>query len=210
MAGAGSELQVSGTRIEANVASSAGSALFLQQGNAFAQIENSFIVENDGSSVFYLSDPSSGPPLATHLTLLQSTVAANVNTSHVFNLNTEGTLQIGRNLINDDASTPVMFQTGSYTPAQSCNFVHESASIAPLDATSVQSTSPGFVNAGSGNYHLTSTASPTDRCAANAIYSSLDYDRQQRPVNAPLPDTAGPFDMGADEWSASLFADGFE
>lgn len=204
-------LTVSQTRILDNVATTHGSAIYMQSQNAMAHIENALIVGNTGTSVIYSSDPMSSPPLATHIDLLAVTIADNPNATRVIELNSDGTAFLGRTIVNAGGAVPVADYDGSNEPVVECGFVHNSSMLTIGSGTTVSST-PGFLDAMNGDYRLdiTSFVGAVDRCAADARYESIDLDGNSRPFDAPLGDVLGPFDVGAFEGNDIFFADGFE
>ena len=204
-------LIVSRTRVLDNVATSRGSAVFMQNRNATARIENALFAGNDGSSVVFSSDPASATPLPTHIDLLGVTFVDNPNATRVIELNADGTAFLGRTIVNADPGVRVAQFSGSNDPVIECSFLHESTSLTIGADTTISST-PGFLDAMSEDYRLdiTSFVGAVDRCPADAQYSTVDLEGVSRPFDAPLGDTLGPFDVGAYEGNDIGFKDGFE
>ena len=92
-----------------------------------------------------------------------------------------------------------------------CNVFHSQAGVSTdYDTLTSFTATPGFVDAAAGNYRLRPDAWAIDRCPANGDFLPIDHAFSLRPVDSPLGDIAGPFDVGAHEWAPMLFADGFE
>ncbi len=83
---------------------------------------------------------------------------------------------------------------------------------ANIDAASTGLTgkNPGFVDAAGGDFHLQRSGWAVDACAASGFFNDHDHDLNPRPIESEEEFHAGPFDVGAFEWTYDLFRDGFE
>ena len=203
-----SEAQIDGAWFEGNSVTGAGSALLVENGGQ-ATVENSVLTDNHGSSLLQVSRISHG---TGQLWLLASTVSGNSSTNAVIDIDLQGSLSLGRSIIQ--SAVPVLGRDASNNGYQlTCNLLHEQASVAAnIDAasTSLTGKNPGFVDAAGGDFHLLSIGWAVDACAASAFFNAHDHDLGARPIDAPVTNLAGPFDVGAFEWSYDLFRNGFE
>ena len=210
VAGFNAGVTISGAMVRDNSATSGGSALLVTQESIVA-VTDSFLIDNAGPSVVEVSPGSSIPPRAASVYLAASTLAGNTGLVAAVRLNDEGVATFNRMLVNADPAVPVMSKgAGSPDPTYFCNLFHSSAGINGEDALTAFNTNPGFINAGGSDYHLIANGNAVDRCPADAYLLPKDYDLDPRPIDAPLANLAGPYDVGADEWSPVFFRNGFE
>lgn len=205
-------VQISATRIEGNQATGGGSAYLAMTNEAALISLNNVIVNNTGASVVEISPSGAAVPRRAEVWMLADTIADNSGGAAVINANSEGRVMLGRTIVHAEPTLPVLRRTGLLTNAQMhCNIFHSSTDFSSSeDALTAIIATPGFVNAGAGNYRLHSDAWAIDRCPANSSFFPVDHDYFPRPVDSPLIDIHGPFDVGAYEWNPLLFADGFE
>lgn len=151
--------------------------------------------------------------------LFADTIADNTLVTAVIDIAPGGSTQLGHNIIQAEGGIPVLNrESGNTNVALDCNLLHEEASVAAeIDAASHTLTgkNPGFVDAVGNNYHIVESLAfaAVDACAAPILTfdgSERDYERNQRPVDANIPDLAGSYDVGAYELNYDLFGDGFE
>lgn len=207
----GGKLVVRGSYLERNSAQR-GSAITVQSGNARVEVHNSVVAENqDGESVFLVRQPTAGgPDFRAHLLLSQSTVTRNLNATRVIEINDPGTVRVSHSIIQETAAMPVFDRPAAYLPETDCSMLHEIASAGSVDPHTFAFSMPGFVDAAAGDYRLRPTSEATDRCPANAGNAPFDFEGDPRPLDGPLPNFPGPYDIGFDEYSDRIFADGFE
>ncbi len=212
--GAGTFARVSGTRLEGNRASAGGSAYYVAQGEAELWSMNNVIVGNTGASAVEISPGFVVVPRTASVELFSDTLAGNSGGAAVINANAEGHVSLTRTIIHADPALPVLRRTGSPVEAQAqmhCNMFHVITGVNDRDPLTKINNDPGFIDAASGNYHLSPDAWAIDLCPSLKVTTfDIDHDLHLRPVNSPLPDIHGPFDVGAYEWNPSLFQDGFE
>jgi predicted outer membrane repeat protein len=169
-------------------------------------IRNSFLHRNTGST--HLIEITSSH---AELQLLQATVSGDASVAAIAALGQGSSLLLGRTIVTAPATTAVVVAESSASIEVDCSLLHESVSLgAALDLQSVIFDDPGFVDAAAGDFRLRSDAESTDRCDFDARYPSWDFQLEPRPQRAALPKAFGPYDIGADEWSATLFRDGLE
>lgn len=204
--------QVWMTRIEGNHADSGGSAYFALNNEAVLASESNVIVKNTGASTVEISPGSGAPPRVARVWLLADTIADNSGGGAVINANAEGHVTLGRTIVHAVPSLPVLLRAGPLSNAEMhCNVFHSQAGVSSdYDTLTSFTATPGFVDAAAGNYRLRPDAWAIDRCPANGDFLPIDHAFSVRPVDSPLGDIAGPFDVGAHEWTPMLFADGFE
>lgn len=207
----GADVTVSGTRIEGNTAAQGGSAYLARRQNARLRSANNVIVGNTGASVVEISPASATAPRAASVLFLGDTLADNVDAVQVVAAHAEGQVAFGRSIVNASAAVPVATCSACVTQVtMHCNVFHSETNVAHRDGITSINANPGFVNAAAGNYRLHSAAWAIDWCPENTGFLPFDHEFSPRPVNSPLPDVSGPYDVGAYEWNANLFQDGFE
>jgi len=208
LAQGGGVVVIRGTYVEGNSAD-AGSAATAQGTNGLIELRNSVVAVNrDGTSVFRVRDPAATG--AARLLIDQTTVARNLDATRVIDVNAPGTVRVSHSIVNEIATMPVFDLPPGYVPETDCSMLHEIASAGTVDPLTVAFPIPGFVDGPGGNYRLRPTAEATDRCPAAIDSDPVDFERDPRPLDAPLPDLAGRYDVGFDEYNQRFFADGFE
>jgi predicted outer membrane repeat protein len=208
LAQGGGVVVIRGTYVEGNSAA-AGSAVTVQGTNGLVELRNSVVAVNqDGASVLQVRDPSAAG--AARLLIDQTTVTRNLDAARVIDVNALGTVRVSHSIVNEIAAMPVFDLPAGYTPETECSMFHEIASAGAVDPLTVAFPTPGFVDAAGGNFRLRPTAEATDRCPAGAASDPDDFEGDVRPLDGPLGDLAGRYDVGFDEYNELFFAEGFE
>lgn len=196
------------TFIEGNSAGGAGSAASVQGSDGFIGIRNSLVAGNAGPSVLQVRESLSEG--AARLVIDQSTIAGNLGATSVIRVNPLGTVRISHSIVNDIPTRPAFSLPAGYVPETECSMFHEIASAVSVDPLSFAFSTPGFADAANGNYRLRPTAEATDLCPAGTTSDPDDFEFDLRPVDAPLPNVGGPYDVGFDEYGERILSDGFE
>ncbi len=204
----GGRLVIRGTYVEGNSADR-GSAVSAQGTDGVIELRNSVVAGNrGGGSVLQVRNDSSDG--AARMVVDQTTIARNLDATRVIDVNTLGTVRVSHSIVNEVATMPVFDLPAGYVPETDCSMLHEIASAGSVDPLTVAFPIPGFLDASGGNYRLRPTAEATDRCPAAFDSDPIDFERDPRPLDAPLPDLAGRYDVGFDEYNERFFVDGFE
>lgn len=204
------EVNIDGARFEGNSAPAGtpGGTLLLTNG-ASVTVENSVFSGNSGDTLITADRSTTS---GADLWLLASTIAGNSLTQGVIDMGADGLVSLGRTIVQD--TVPVVIRDPANHGLQlTCNLLHEQASvIGEIDPASATLTGkiPGFIDAANHDYHLQRSGWAVDACAASGFFSAHDLDLNPRPIDAPISNLAGPFDVGAYEWTYDLFRDGFE
>jgi hypothetical protein len=123
------------------------------------------------------------------------------------------TLALATSILQGEAGRPVLAAPLGSTLSTRCLIAHESGSLFGQGGEA-RVVLPGFVDAAGDDYALNDTSQARDACAADPDGgTTVDIGQQSRPVDLPLPDIAGPWDIGAYEMrsgTSELFRDGFE
>lgn len=208
LANFGASLVIRRTFIEGNTAAIAGSAVSAQGSSGFIGIRNSVVAGNAGPSVVQVRNPTSEG--AARVVIDQSTIVANLDATELIRVNQLGTVRVSHSIVNDIATRPVFALPAGYVPETECSMFHEIASAGSVDPLSRAFAVPGFADAAAGNYRLRGTAEATDLCPAGASSDPIDFEGDTRPIDGPLANLGGPYDVGFDEYSERIFRDGFE
>lgn len=207
----GAEVTVSGTRIQGNSVTQGGSAYLAASEDTRLHSYNNVIVGNTGPSVAQISPQNVLPSGVARVRFLGDTIAGNPDAEQVVAATVNGQAFFGRTIVNAASTVPVATcETCTTQVSMHCNMFHTATNLSHHDLLTQISTTPGFVDAAGGNYLLRPTAWAIDQCPEQADYLSFDHDLNPRPVDSPLNDIGGPYDMGAYEWNPTLFQDGFE
>lgn len=208
--GQDARLTVEGTRVEGNQATSGGSAYMVAGGVAYLKSRNNVIVGNTGASAVDITPPAGTGPLMAVVEFQGDTLADNTGGAAVINVNTGGSVLVAQTIVHAAPSLPVFQFPGSDPWIQmGCNVFHRTTVGYDYDEMSTVFTNPGFIDAAGGNYRLLPNAWAIDRCPDDLGFLHYDHDLNPRPVDSPLPDIHGPYDVGAYEWNQILFQDGF-
>lgn len=151
----------------------------------------------------------------TDFRLLSSTIADNASgLATIIDLG-GSTIRLTASLLVDPVTSVLAAPLGT-SLTTNCLIAQENVSLLPHGGNAVV-TPPGFVNPAAGNYRLSSQSNALDRCAdVNGDLPLLDITGSKRPIDLPLPNVAGPWDVGAYETQAGgqgpdlIFANGFE
>ncbi|MEZ5465243.1 MAG: hypothetical protein R3F22_08495 [Lysobacteraceae bacterium] len=205
----GSLADIDGAWFEDNSATGFGNAVSIDRGTA--DIENSVFTDHSGSRLFQVGSATSGNG---ELWLRANTIAGNGSELSVIDIGALGVLSLGRSIIQAAPAIPILSRDpGNHGYQLSCNLLNEQASVAGnIDDTSaaMAGLDPGFVDASGGDFHLHNGGRAVDACPDSAFFNDHDHDLNARPVDAPATNLAGPFDVGAYEWTYAIFRNGFE
>lgn len=216
-AGENTRVRVNGTRLEGNQASAGGSAYYAAQGGAeqwSVWSANNVITGNTGASAVEISPDAAIAPRQASVVLFSDTLAGNSGGAAVINANAEGRVMLMHTLIHTESALPALRRTGDPVEPQAqmrCNIFHSPVGVTDRDPLTSIYAVPGFIDAAGGNYRLRADAWAIDQCPhPEGFVLDRDHDLNPRPVNSPLGDIHGPYDVGAYEWNPILFQDGFE
>jgi len=139
-------------------------------------------------------------------TLVEDTVAPGVG---VFEVEGGATFELLSSIIH--ASTT--FEAPAAATLVDCVITKETASF-PAGGTEISTVTDPlalFVNPAQNDYRLRRSSPAIDYCDTfNIAPTDTDIDGDLRGFDAPPANNLGTFDLGADEWLALLFVDGFE
>jgi len=121
-----------------------------------------------------------------------------------------GTAEIDTSILYDPAAV-IVFRTAMTSNAVTSNCVLAHAAYTS-ETGSAMVGNPLFIDVAAGNYQLSTGSPALDACATSA-FTTADTDYAELPRGSDLPNVPnapGPFDLGAFEEQAIVFADGFE
>jgi len=209
--GDASTLELDQTRIIGNSAA-LGSGLYAEDTDASTarttvRVRNALLVGNNASSAHLLALQNS------QFALTSSTIADNLSGSSTLIDLGGSTLDLRASILLDPAGSVLRAPLGT-TLSTRCLITQENASLI-ANGGNATVTAPGFVDAATGNYRLLPQANAADACARLAGDLPLfDISGNPRPVDLPLQNIGGAWDIGAYETpnliTDGLFADGFE
>jgi hypothetical protein len=204
-----SVMQLAETRLERNSAPSA-SVLSAEDGDAVATqtqilLRNALLSRNVGNGLIQTTDSS--------LTVAWTTIADNVSgATTIFDFSGNALMFEGA-LFQAALGTTVLSAPFGTSLTTRCVGAHETQSLLAHGGSPALVNNPGFVDAPNGNYDLIAVGGAVDFCAGTAADPSFDIRGAGRPINQPIGNVAGPFDLGAFESQLlveAIFRSGFE
>jgi len=206
--GDGSELSLAQARVVGNTAMF-DSAIHAEDTDTMTPrttvtIQNSLFTGNTATSGQLFAFLRSG------LSMLSSTIADNASGASTLIDLGGSTLDLKASILVDPADRVLDAPLGT-TLATRCLITQENQSL-QANGGDAMVTPPGFVNAGAGDYRLLAQANAVDVCApVGGDLPFIDISGNPRPVDLPLSNIDGPWDVGAYETQIfdRIFADGF-
>jgi hypothetical protein len=206
---ASSTVELHSTRVTDNFAPSFAGGAF-EDGDPFAtstsaEFINSLFVRNQSlaSGLFGLSNSS--------LFVSWSTVAENRNGAAMIVAAGTSPLFLSSSILYGEAATTVLSAPPGTGVTTRCLIARERATLQAFggDATV---TDPGFAAPAFDDFRISPNEGAIDFCAPDPNFTPpLDLSGNARPVDLPIGNVAGPYDVGALETqNDAMFSDGFE